>query len=228
LLFIIFINDASDQLNHLCKQYADDTKLLAAIRNLTYIEKLQADISTLVYLPSDLKWKNQAIYAAHKANQILGMLKRTFMYFDVNLFKLLYCTFVRPHLEFAISAWCPNQKGNISKLENVQRRATKLAPAIRNLSYEKRLEIMGLTTLEERREIGDLIQAYKIINGHDHVNWCSPESFQLRSTFSTGSQTRSHRFKITEREIVRNCEFWHQFFTNRCIGNWNSLPAHIV
>ncbi len=69
------------------------------------------------------------------------------------------------------------------------------------------------------------IQAYKIINGHDHVSWCSLESFQLRPTFSTGSQTRGHRFKITEREIVRNCE--HQFFTNRCIGNWNSLPGHM-
>ncbi len=48
LLFIIFINDASDQLNHPCKQYANDTKLLAAIRNLTDIEKLQADINTIV------------------------------------------------------------------------------------------------------------------------------------------------------------------------------------
>jgi ribonuclease P/MRP protein subunit RPP40 len=161
------------------------------------------------------------MYAANKANQILGMLKRT--YFDVNLVKLLYCTFVRLDLEFAIAAWCPNQKGDISKLENLQRRATKLAPAIRNLSYEKRLEIMGLTTLEKRRERGNLIQAW-------------PRSCQLvlagvvsmRSTFSTESQTRGHWFKITEREIVRTCEFRHQFLTNRCIGNWNSLPGHIV
>jgi hypothetical protein len=69
----------------------------------------------VVYQSSDLKWKNQAIYAANKANQILGMLKRTFTYFDVNLVKLLYFT---KHLEFAIAAWFPNQKDDTSKLQN--------------------------------------------------------------------------------------------------------------
>jgi hypothetical protein len=53
----------------------------------TYVPMIKTDVEKDlgVYLSSDLKWKNQVMYAANKANQILGMLKRTFTYFDVNL-----------------------------------------------------------------------------------------------------------------------------------------------
>ena len=40
---------------------------------------------------------------------------------------------------------------------------------IRSLSYEGRLNALGLTTLELRRKRMDLIQTYKIINGMDEV-----------------------------------------------------------
>ena len=36
-------------------------------------------------------------------------------------------------------------------LERVQRRATKMIPKLRNISYEMRLKECGLTTLETRR-----------------------------------------------------------------------------
>ena len=44
----------------------------------------------------------------------------------------------------------------------VQRRATKVSPTIRHLTYERRLVNLNLTTLEIRRTRGDLIQKYKI------------------------------------------------------------------
>ena len=36
-------------------------------------------------------------------------------------------------------------------LEQIQKRATKLIPDLRDLSYEERLKECGLTTLETRR-----------------------------------------------------------------------------
>ena len=47
----------------------------------------------------------------------------------------------------------------------VQRRATKLIPGIANLSYEEKLRELKLTTLEDRRIRGDLIEVYKKLNG---------------------------------------------------------------
>jgi hypothetical protein len=122
------------------------------------------------------------------------MLNRTFRYFDVDLAKLLYCAFVRPQLEFTMSAWCAYQAGVIYKLERVQQRATKLAPA-KNLSYEERLKMSGLTTLEKRRERVDLIQLYKAVNGLDKINWTSTSSLQQETPLDHGVITHGHSLK---------------------------------
>ena len=50
-------------------------------------------------------------------------------------------------------------------LEKIQRRATKLIPGLRYLTYEERLNECGLTTLETRRLRGDQIEVFKILNG---------------------------------------------------------------
>ena len=87
------------------------------------------------------------------------------------IIKTLYTTFVRTHLEFAVAVWNPYLQRDIDALERVQHRATKLIPEIRNLPYESRLLKMGLTTLEKRRERGDLIQFFKILKNIDSVSW---------------------------------------------------------
>ena len=46
-------------------------------------------------------------------------------------------------------------------LERVQRRATKIIPILRNISYDMRLKECGLTTLETRRLRGDHIEVLK-------------------------------------------------------------------
>ena len=50
-------------------------------------------------------------------------------------------------------------------LERVQRKATKIIPKLRNISYEMRLKECGLTikTLETRRLRGDQIEVFKIL-----------------------------------------------------------------
>ena len=102
------------------------------------------------------------------------MLKRTFINWNVDTLKTLYTSFVRPHLEYASAAWSPYCKQDIKILENVQRRATKLVPSIRNLTYEQRLKSLNLTTLENRRIRGDLIQQFKFIKGYNTISWFHP------------------------------------------------------
>ena len=51
-----------------------------------------------------------------------------------------------------------------TKLEGIQRRATKMVIETRTIEYEDKLKALGLTTLELRRKRGDLMQTYKIIN----------------------------------------------------------------
>jgi hypothetical protein len=58
--------------------------------------------------------------------------------------------------------WCGTHfKGvksrNWSKVKQVERRATKLIPSIRNLSYSNRSRALILPSLEFRRDRGDAI-----------------------------------------------------------------------
>ena len=63
------------------------------------------------------------------------MIKRTFSYLNQESVLTLYKTFVRPQLEFAIQVWHPYNQYDIDQLEKVQRRATKLIPALKHLRW---------------------------------------------------------------------------------------------
>ncbi|KAF2361296.1 hypothetical protein FHG87_007949 [Trinorchestia longiramus] len=54
-------------------------------------------------------------------------------------------------------------------MENIQRKATKIIPELRNLSYERRLQRLELISLEQRRLRGQLIEAFKYLNGLNNV-----------------------------------------------------------
>ena len=71
------------------------------------LEESSVEKDVGVLISDDLKWKKQVKSAAGKANSKLAILNNTFTYKDKNLMKVLYCTYVRPHLEFAVQSWCP-------------------------------------------------------------------------------------------------------------------------
>ena len=73
---------------------------------------------------------------------------------------------VRTQLDYASSVWAPYKKKHIDMIENVQKRATKQIPGMKNLSYEEHLRKLELPTRSYRRLRGDMIEVYKIIQGH--------------------------------------------------------------
>ena len=99
-----------------------------------------------VTMNANMKVSEQCRIAASKDNQILGMIRRNITYKENGLIVPLYKAIVRPHLEYCIQAL-----KDIDMLEKVKRRATKLIPGLRELSYEERLKECGLTTLETCR-----------------------------------------------------------------------------
>ena len=51
------------------------------------------------------------------------------------------------------------------EIEYIQRRATKLIPTLKTLTYEERLGKINLPTLVYRRARGDMIETYNILTG---------------------------------------------------------------
>jgi ribonucleases P/MRP protein subunit RPP40 len=92
----------------------------------------EKDLGVLV--TNALKWNKQCNAAASKAMKALGMIKRTFNYLNMELFLVLYGTYVRLHLEYCIQVWAQYNRKDIHLLEKVQQRATWLVKCISKLN----------------------------------------------------------------------------------------------
>ncbi len=54
---------------------------------------------------SDGKNSKQVETAVSKTNRAFGRMRKTFKFFNIKLFNILYPAFVRAHLEFASAVW---------------------------------------------------------------------------------------------------------------------------
>ena len=109
---------------------------------------------------------------------------------------------------------------HINFIEDVQRRFTKRIIGIGDMDYEQRLVKLKLPSLEYRRCRGDMIETYKIThNLYDTVTTSKLFTFNK-------SVTRGHPYKLTK--FGTNTTLFREFFTNRVVNNWNSLPRAVV
>ena len=69
-------------------------------------------------------------------------------------------------MEYCVQARSPYSRKDIDMSQNIQRRAIKMLPELRHLSYNDRLIRLKLTSLKDRIH-RDLIEAYKIISVKD-------------------------------------------------------------
>ena len=158
-----------------------------------------------------------------RANRMLGMIRRGFTCLDQEIFKLLYPVLVRPLLEYCVQVWSPHLKMDIDLIEKVQKRAVRMVPGMKNLSYEERLAKLGLTTLVERRFRGDMIETYKLLTNKEGISRNiffkmrkergNPELFRGLVIFKKRTTGRLRR-KYT--------------FSQRVVNPWNKLRREEV
>ena len=172
-----------------------------------------------ILVDTKLKFQNHTSVKVNKANQMWGTIKRTFKHMNEDIFKKLFCSHVRPHLEYAIQFWAPYLRKNINQIEKVQRRATKYLPGYQNLSYKERLTSLELPTLAYRRLCGSMIEVYKILNVYDED--VIPK-LNIRNT-----STRGHGQKLFIKAAKKHHPKHHSF-SHRVTNPWNSLPPEVV
>jgi hypothetical protein len=133
-----------------CKVLPITTKHRAIEKTRYQMPTYEGSITTLVTvncekdvgvnIDSNLKFDQHIQTKVNKANQIVGLIRRSFRYLDFKTFCLLFKALVRPHLEYAGCIWNPYLKKDIETIENVQRRATKMLPYLKELQYDERLK----------------------------------------------------------------------------------------
>ena len=118
-------------------------------------------------LTSDvLSWNFHIANITAKANSILGLIKRACRDVnDVTTLKTLYCSLVRLRVEFPFQVWNPYTKSNISRIESIQRRATKFILKSDD-EHLVRLRKLRFLSLEDRSLMADVVFSYKVVNNH--------------------------------------------------------------
>jgi len=121
---------------------------------------------------------------------------------------------------------CGSERKDIDVLERVQRRATKSVHTMSQLPYESRLEHLKLYSLFCRRQRGDMIETYKILNGYYRIN---PSLF---FTLNTSSSTRGHSLKLFKNRslttskapffLKQSSQYVELFTRPSCLGSLSS------
>jgi len=185
------------------------------------LEQPDQEVDVGVTIHTSLKPSLQCIKASKAAHKKLSNISRCFHFRDRYTFLKLYKQHVRCHLEYCSSVWSPWLQTDINLLEKVQIRAVKMISGLQSDTYEGRLKELNLQSLADRRVRFDMIQTYKILRGFDNVDhktWFSKVN---------NNNTRLSSFHLNLQPSRSNHEIRRNFFSQRVVNTWNSLPNYV-
>ena len=202
----------------------------------------EKDLGVLV--TTKLNWTDHCNQLLSKANQKLGLIKRT-CHFVENPHKkrILYLTLVRSQFEHCSVVWRPYNKTTINKLENLQKKAVKWILNEEHQSYSDSAYIikcclLNLMPINFRFLLNDLILLHCIINdlspiklpfylsmfdGNHRLRSCHLDHMSLVSSIKPRvyKQYSKSPDSVTEFQAFENAFFYRSHMS------WNRLPIEL-
>ena len=114
---------------------------------------------------SDLNFKEHIDNIVTSSRIKTGIILRTFITRDAELMIKLFNTYIRSRLEYCCSVWSPNAKGDINKIERIQKNFSSKIDGMEGLDYHQRLKELRMYSLERRRERYLIIYAWQMLEG---------------------------------------------------------------
>ena len=117
-----------------------------------------------------LSWSNHVHEVCSSASRRIGLLRRLRLRLGPLIIRQLYCSSIRPALEYAGIAWCGMSSTDSAHLEMVQRRVARLISNLPRTSnpdvpHNILLARAGLQPLEDRRRIELAVFAFRFVHG---------------------------------------------------------------
>ena len=176
-------------------------------------------------LNSNLTWDNHIASKISKADQMMGLIKRTVGYRCPPKTKLiLYNTLAKSALSYGSIIWSYGSKKLLKSVEAVQRRATKYITNDYTSDYKTRLLKCNLLPFSYTKEVNDLCFLYKCIHNFYNIDIRHILSFYDASSSRTRLGQRPYSL-IPPRKHPKKQQ---DFYTRRIVRTWNALPAEIT
>ena len=207
------INPKKSKVMHIGKE----NPRLSYSMNGSLIETVTVEKDIGFWITDDLSTSTHVNKARCKALAEIARIRRNFTYIDKRAFCVLYNQRIRPHLDYGMTACPPGSSADSKLLEAVQSKATAMVYGLKKLNSETRREKLGLMTLEQRRDRGDLIEVFKMLKGLTRIN---PNQFWEVREARGGP-------RLVKEMAVNGRKQRHNFFSYRVIQKWNLLPAEI-
>eukprot|EP00116_Pleurobrachia_bachei_P008499 sb/3468761/ len=174
-----------------------------------------------ITISEDLSWRPHYVKLATRGRRMAQWVFSVFSSRDQELMITLYKSMVRSTMEYCSPLWCPQMVGDIQLLESVQRRFTAKISGLKDRDYWERLKILGLMSLQRRRERYIIIHMHKIL--HEAV----PNEVNV-----TFHRTSRHGLKAVIPDLARvkskrNSSLYSSSFGSVGPRLWNSLPKDV-
>ena len=119
-----------------------------------------------VLMDNELSFKEHYNCMIAKAFQMLGFIFRIGNEMSVNTLRVLYCSLVRPCLEYASTVWSPYYNNGAIDIEKVQHKFVNYCLYRDRLAGDNVIAAnLNLRSLKFRRVVADLCFVYKLLNG---------------------------------------------------------------
>lgn len=172
-----------------------------------------------VIVTSTMSWSAHIRSKVSKANQLLGMIKRALgIHAPSRAKQLLYSAVVKTTVLYGSVFWSAN-KHELNMIESIQRRATKYILNNSSSEYKLRLRLLNMLPLCYCKEMADICFIYKCIHNFYAIDIRNLLNFHV----STRTTRSSYRYQLLIPRVMHTEKF-AQFYTNRIVPIWNSLP----
>ena len=197
-----------------------------------------------VLLSNDHKWAPHIAKITGKASATLGLLKRNLKQTPEHCRKTAYVSLIRPTLEYASSVWDPYYNKDITKLEQLQRKAVRFIVGDYTSQHDGfitgKMEELNLQSLKERRRTIRLVLLFKVVSGLvpaiDITQYLTPQ--RSRRRVKPAIYKDYVVLNLIDKQVVNNSkcfkvptgnteQFNNSFFV-RTVADWNQLDNNIV
>ena len=197
------------------------------LNKVYYASSLEIDQSTHVKdlgitVDENLNFKLHIDRLAKQCKQLSSWIFSVFDTRDKVPMLILFNSLVRSKIEYCSQIYNPYQIQDINKIEQIQRAFTYRITGMANFNYWERLRILGIMSLQRRRERSIIIHLWKILNN------ISPNGIDIEFKHHNRSTAIKAVVKPLPKLRGHILTIFDESFAVKSAKLWNILPSELT